>query len=193
MRSRALSRGNCASVLGNAHFNKGSGTDPLSLVMASAAFGNVARAALGFARDTDAEDDSCVISQVKNNLGRLDLPSLRYKIDGVFIDTDEGPAEVGMLVWLGESERSVSDLLRDTKRRSEREVADDWLCGVDGQGPRHGRLRLPTVPMGHPGLRPWAKRIVATITTSPQPAPQPSTCAAVDPFDLAANPSAYCA
>ena len=68
-------------MLGNAHFNKSAGSDPLSLVMGSAAFGNVARAALGFARDTEAEDGSCVISQVKNNLGRLDLPSLRYRID----------------------------------------------------------------------------------------------------------------
>jgi hypothetical protein len=125
--ARMADRSDCA-VLGNAHFNKSSGSDPLSLVMASAAFGNVARAALGFARDTEAEDDSCVISQVKNNLGRLDLPSLRYKIDGVVIDTDEGPAEVGHLVWLGESERSVSDLLRDTKRRSAQEIAGDWLC-----------------------------------------------------------------
>lgn len=125
--ARMADRTDCA-VLGNAHFNKGSGTDPLSLVMASAAFGNVARAALGFARDTEAEDESCVISQVKNNLGRLDLPSLRYKIDGVVIDTDEGPAEVGMLVWLGESDRSVADLLRGPARRTERETAADWLC-----------------------------------------------------------------
>ena len=63
----------CA-VLGNAHFNKSSGLDPLSLIMGSAAFGNVPRAQLGFARDTESEGDSYVISQVKNNLGRLDLP-----------------------------------------------------------------------------------------------------------------------
>jgi hypothetical protein len=52
-------------VLGNAHFNKSTGSDPLSLITGSAAFGNVARAALGFARDTEDEDGSCVISQVK--------------------------------------------------------------------------------------------------------------------------------
>ena len=73
--------------------------------MGSAAFGNVARAALGFARDTEAEDGSCVISQAKNNLGRLDLPSLRYRIDPASVDTDEGPAEVGKLIMLGESDR----------------------------------------------------------------------------------------
>jgi hypothetical protein len=116
-------------VLGNAHFNKSSGSDPLSLIMGSAAFGNVARAALGFARDADAEDGSCVISQIKNNLGRLDLPSLRYRIEAVGIDTDEGPTEIGKLVMLGESDRSVADILRDRGGRDSdgaRDV-DEWL------------------------------------------------------------------
>jgi hypothetical protein len=119
------------TVLGNAHFNKSSGNDPLSLVMGSAAFGNVARAALGFARDTEADDGSCVISQVKNNLGRLDLPSLRYRIDTAFIDTAEGVAEVGALVMLGESDRSVADILRDrgqsSEERSQTDEAAEWI------------------------------------------------------------------
>jgi hypothetical protein len=107
--------------------------------MGSAAFGNVARAALGFARDTEDDEGSCVISQVKNNLGRLDLPSLRYRIEGVFIDTKEGPAEIGHLIWLGESERSVADLLRGHEKRTEREAAADWLCELlDHPGARQG-------------------------------------------------------
>jgi hypothetical protein len=129
--ARLADRTGCA-VLGNAHFNKSSGSDPLSLVMGSAAFGNVARAALGFARDTEAEDQSCVISQVKNNLGRLDLPSLRYRIDTAWIDTDEGQAEVGQLVMLGESDRSVADILRDrgatsADDRSDLDEAGEWI------------------------------------------------------------------
>jgi AAA domain len=130
--ARLADRTGCV-VLGNAHFNKSTGSDPLTLIMASAAFGNVARAVLGFARDTDAEDQSCVISQVKNNLGRLDLPSLRYRIDTAWIDTDEGQAEVGKLVMLGESDRSVADILRDrgdTTERTERDDAKDFLRGV---------------------------------------------------------------
>jgi hypothetical protein len=127
---RLADRTGCA-VLGNAHFNKSAGSDPLSLIMGSAAFGNVARAALGFARDTEAEDGSCVISQAKNNLGRLDLPSLRYRIDAATVATDEGPAEVGKLVMLGESERSVSDILRDSRHDAdsleERRDAASWI------------------------------------------------------------------
>jgi hypothetical protein len=128
---RLADRTGCAA-LGNAHFNNSTGLDPLSLIMGSAAFGNVARAALGFARDTEAEDGSCVISQVKNNLGRLDLPSLRYRIESVTIDTDEGPADVGKLAMLGESDRSLADILsdqgnKDKFEQSEHNEIDQWL------------------------------------------------------------------
>jgi 5S rRNA maturation endonuclease (ribonuclease M5) len=119
-------RTDCA-VLGNAHFNKSTGSDPLMMIMASSAFGNVARAALGFARDADG---SCVISQIKNNLGRLDLPSLKYRINSTTVETDEGPAEVGRLVMDGESKRSVADILRgrgDRDSKSKNKEVDQWL------------------------------------------------------------------
>lgn len=100
------------TILGNAHFNKGTGSDPLALVMASSAFGNVARAVLGFVRDPDADEEgTCVISVVKNNLGRMDLPSLTYRIDNVVLRTPKGPSEVGKLVMTGESLRTVGDIL----------------------------------------------------------------------------------
>jgi hypothetical protein len=138
---RLADKTGCA-VLGNAHFNKSNGSDPLSLIMGSAAFGNVARAALGFARDTESEDGSCVISQAKNNLGRLDLPSLSYRIDSVIIDTDEGPADVGKLIMLGESERTVSDILSDRGSRDdkgEHNEIDQWLIDYlkDSDGEAH--------------------------------------------------------
>ena len=100
--------------------------------MGSVAFSNVSRAALAFAADPEAEDGSCVISQAKNNLGRLDLPSLRYRIESAEIDTDDGPADVGKLVMLGESDRSVGDILRDRgdgdeDDRSELSEAAEWL------------------------------------------------------------------
>jgi AAA domain len=134
---RLADRTGCA-VLGNAHFNKSAGSDPMSLIMGSAAFGNVARAALGFAQDTDTDDGSCVISQVKNNLGRLDLPSLRYRIEEASVDTSEGPAYVGKLVMLGESDRSVSDILRDHgdgDDQEERDYAMTWLRDLLKDGP----------------------------------------------------------
>lgn len=122
------------TVLGNAHFNKSMGNDPMSLIMGSAAFGNVVRAALGFARNDDGDDGGCVISQVKNNLGKLDLPSLAYIIEEAIIDTPEGPASVGRLVMRGESERTVTDILGsrggdDGESRTERDEAVEWLKG----------------------------------------------------------------
>jgi hypothetical protein len=136
---RLADRTGCV-VLGNAHFNKSIGSDPLSLIMGSAAFANVARAALGFARDTEAEDGSCVISQVKNNLGRLDLPSLRYCIDSATVDIEEGPAEVGKLAMLGESDRSVADILSDRDRNGRNDGDDQdeveaWLAELLADGP----------------------------------------------------------
>ena len=122
-------------VLGNGHFNKNT-TDPLAAVMGSAAFANVVRAALGFAVDPD--DGSHVISQIKNNLGRLDLPSLSYEIEAATIVTPEGPAEVGRLVMTGEAARSVADILRDRadeEERTERSDVQRWLIGyLDGAG-----------------------------------------------------------
>lgn len=126
--ARLADRTSCA-VLGNAHFNKSTGTDPLALIMGSAAFGNVSRAALGFARD-ESEGGACVISQIKNNLGRLDLPSLQYRIEEAHLDTAEGVASVGRFVLVGESARSVADILADTgsaEERDERDAAAEFV------------------------------------------------------------------
>jgi hypothetical protein len=119
-------------VVGLAHFNKSSGTDPLNLVSGSRAFTAVIRAAIGIARDPDADDGSCVMTQIKNNLGKLDVPSLRYVVEGAAIPTDEGPADVGVLRFIGDSDRSVYDILRDHNDRddadrSERDDAAEWL------------------------------------------------------------------
>ncbi len=120
----------CA-VFGLAHFNKATGTDVLSRIMGGRAFSAVARAAIAFARDTTADDGSCVISQVKNNLGRLDLPSMRYQVDSVELDTEEGPAQWGRLVMLGETDTHVNDLLDETPAPkgevNEREEVRTWL------------------------------------------------------------------
>lgn len=86
-------RTGCA-VIGLAHFNKSASPDPLNLITGSRAFSAVARAVLAVACDDDSGDGSCVISQAKNNLGRLDLPSLGYRIESHTIETDDSPAEV---------------------------------------------------------------------------------------------------
>jgi len=124
-------RTGCA-VVGLAHFNKSASPDALNLITGSRAFSAVARAVIAIARDDEAGDGSCVMSQAKNNLGRLDLPSLRYLVESVEIPTDEGPAYVGKLTITGESDRSVADILGDGATgdgddRGERDEAAAWL------------------------------------------------------------------
>ncbi len=119
------------SIFGLAHFNKATGTDVLSRITGSRAFAAVARAVIAFARDTTADDGSCVLSQVKNNLGRLNLPSLRYRVDSVTLDTDEGPGQWGRLEFIGETNTHVDELLNDgtgnSGDREEQDEVTEWL------------------------------------------------------------------
>ncbi|MBE8471066.1 AAA family ATPase [Streptomyces justiciae] len=117
-----------ALTLGIAHFNKGNSTDPSQLISGSGAFKDLARAVLAFARDR--ETDEQVMTQTKNSLGRLDLPSLAYCIEGFDVPTAKGTANVGRLVFLGVSERTVEDTLSapvDRDDVSERDEAVAWL------------------------------------------------------------------
>lgn len=117
-----------AVMLGIAHFNKAQNTDAASLLTGSSAFREVARAIFGFAADQTCGDK--VITQVKNSVGRSDLPSLAYRIDTAVIETPAGDAEVGRFVMLGPSDRTVADILGaggafdDT---DEQHDAADWL------------------------------------------------------------------
>lgn len=93
------------------HFNK-TIADIMTMISGSRAWGEVARACIAVARDDDADDLTNVVTQVKNNLGRLDLPSLAYTIDDVAVQTDFGEdAHPGRLRWLGESDTTADDLL----------------------------------------------------------------------------------
>lgn len=123
----------CA-VFGLAHFNKSTGLDPMSRIMGGRAFGAVARATIAFARDTLTDDGSCVISQIKNNLGPTELPSLRYVVEPVQIHTTKGPATWGRLVMTGETTTHVRQLMdetpptkEETDTRKEVDRARQWL------------------------------------------------------------------
>jgi hypothetical protein len=129
-------------VLGIAHFTKATGSDPLLAISGSAAFGQLIRSAIGFARDEDHEQ--YVLSTVKNNLGREDLPSLSYTIDPAAVDTPTGPAHVSQFVLTGEeSDLTVADLLRNAagpegtvKRDAAAVWLQGWLAEQGGSAPR---------------------------------------------------------
>lgn len=118
-------------LLGIAHFNKGGGTDAASLITGSGAFKNVPRSVFGFARDETDENGGRVMSQVKNSLGRDDLPSLSYVIESAEVHTRKGTATTGRFSFTGTSDRSVADLLRDSRNDpedvEERRDAATWI------------------------------------------------------------------
>lgn len=124
-----------AILLGIAHFNKASGTDAASLLSGSHAFRDVPRTIFGFARDESDESGSRVMSQVKNSLGRDDLPSLSYVIESAEVETRKGIAFTGKFAFTGESDRSVAEILRDSRRDP-----DDVEEAKDAAGWIHGYL-----------------------------------------------------
>lgn len=128
-----------AMVIGLAHFNKSADGDPLNLVTGSRAFTAYVRSVVAIARDPDSDAGQCIISQVKNNLGRMDLPNLTYVIRSVTVKTDEGDCDTGRIFLTGESEKSVRDILADTATaadRTDRAECADWLREKLTAGPQ---------------------------------------------------------
>ena len=120
-----------ACVLGLIHCNKSSSSDALTLVMASRAFVAVARAVLFVM--VDPEDEARrLLGQPKNNLGRSDLSSLMFTIEGAHVaTTDEGEVWTGRLVWAGQTDRTIRDAVEaaaeSTGDRTATSEAADWL------------------------------------------------------------------
>jgi hypothetical protein len=113
-----------------AHFNKTVDTDVLSKIPGARAWAEVARAAFGLAEDRDSDEDDeesarrYVASQIKNNLGRLDLPHISYRIEETVIETEDGPASVGRWVMAGESDLGVEDVLNRRPDNRGREISE---------------------------------------------------------------------
>jgi len=107
-------------------------TDSLNRVLGSGAFTQVPRAVHFVARDPDAEDGSCLLLIAKSNLGPLDIPGLRYRVEEASVESGGTEASTGRLEWLGEVDVEVSDVLRSAasdEDRSERDEAAEWLVG----------------------------------------------------------------
>jgi hypothetical protein len=128
----ALARTANVTCLGLIHVSKSSSHDALTLLMASRAFTAVARSVLFILVDPD-DDTRRVLGLAKNNLGRTDLPLRSFRIKGVLVTTTAAGDEVwtGQLEWLGESERSLRDLVEQAAaERSDRGAVQDateWL------------------------------------------------------------------
>lgn len=104
------------AVAALAHFNKSRDVDAGSMVSGSRAWMEVARASILIAREQRGEEENQqwvqVLTQHKNNLGSLDLPSLEYRIANHQFTLDDGEEiRIGRLEWLGNSETTADEIL----------------------------------------------------------------------------------
>ncbi len=182
----ALADRTASAVLGLIHVNKGGGSDALNLVMGSRAFGAVARSVL-FAMASPDDEALKLLGQPKNNLGRSDLPTITYGIDGVKVaDHEEGEIWTGRVRWMGQSNLSISDALAaagdSVDTRSAVKDAEEWLgdflaemggCAASkavkdaAEAAGHSKrtldrarqnLRIASKPEGFPRVRPTGAR-----------------------------------
>ncbi|WP_018180380.1 AAA family ATPase [Jongsikchunia kroppenstedtii] len=127
-------------VIGVAHLNKSGNGDVVAGINGSSAFGEVARAVFGFAKDPDSDDGDRIMSQEKNSIGDEDL-AITYRIEPVTVTTDSGrSAEVGRFVLVGNSDRTVGDVLRSAgmappKSSQDHDEIDSWLRSMLSCGP----------------------------------------------------------
>lgn len=120
-------------VLGIIHHNKSGSDDPLQVVMGSRAFTAVARSVHSVVRDPDDDTGKGrLFGTPKNNLGRDDLPTRCFTIEGFAVDTDNGPAWTGQVVWGEERAEGIGDAMRranlSQEDRSATSEAMEWLA-----------------------------------------------------------------
>jgi hypothetical protein len=144
------------AVVGLIHVNKSASTDPLSLLMASRAFPAVARAVLFVLADPDDETIR-LLGLAKSNLGRTDLATLMFQIDGAHVaDTEEGPIYSSRLRWAGETDRSLTEALEAVSGGSEPRTASGeaaaWLgdyLTLHGSSADHADIKKDGTEAGH--------------------------------------------
>jgi hypothetical protein len=139
-------------ILGLAHFTKNGAADPLNRIAGSGAFGQLIRSAIAFSKVEDEDSDKFVLSQVKNNLGRTDIPSFEYTIQSAVVEAEDGDAHVSRFALGPVADTSVTAQMDNGNRSAEdREIArdamswlSDYLCDNGGEATRsdvlkHGR------------------------------------------------------
>ena len=131
-------------VVGLIHVNKGSHTDPLTSIMASRAFAAVARAVAYAIVDRDDPAER-LLGVPKNNLGRDDLPTLRYRIETVYVgqSVTDKPVHGPRIVWAGEDGRSVADVMDDNASggNADRSAIEDATAWLEHHLAHHGGLQ----------------------------------------------------
>lgn len=123
-------RSDCVA-LGIIHVNKSSGKDAGNLIMGSRAFNAVARSVM-MAIVSPEEPGLYLLAMSKNNLGRMDLDALTYRIEGECVGKDANDDEVwtGRIEWVGLDPRHISDLIEASSQGTKKSALDEaieWL------------------------------------------------------------------
>jgi hypothetical protein len=117
-----------AACVGIMHWSKAPTMVALDRVNGSRGFTAAARSMLGVGEDP--QDPSVrLFLLAKSNLGRLDVPALRYRIETRIIESPVGPIETSGVVWIGEAPgMTARDLFTtpqgDEERSATEEVAE---------------------------------------------------------------------
>lgn len=129
-----------AMVLIN-HFGKGSGNVGAKL-SGSHAWRDLTRSYLAFATDPDTNER--IVTQDKNNYG-TGRGSWKFALESVTVATDDGPADVGCVRFLGASEVTVGDLINrdlndddEDDRNAAQAFVVDYLHNRDGYEAKAG-------------------------------------------------------
>ena len=127
-------------ALGLAHFNKAGVTELLARINGSKAFATAVRSVLAVGTHPDNENDRLCVLAKANMTSKLDVPALRFRIEGTTIPpTDDGPdITTARVTILGEETGHHPDQLLATPTGEERNLTDeatDWLQDVLADGP----------------------------------------------------------
>lgn len=120
-----------------AHMNRAPSTDVLDRIAGSLGLSRASRSVLAVVENPDAEGERLLVL-AKSNLGRLEVPSLRFAVEGAEVPTPSGPASAGRVVHLGEAPAfTARNALQavDAEERTARAEAEEWLADLLAGGP----------------------------------------------------------
>jgi len=114
-----------ATVLAVAHFAKGGGA-AIDKLSGSHEFIDRARAVLMFATD---DDGTKIAELVKSNYARSSEANIAFRLDSVPVDIDGRTVDIGAVTILGETSRSVGDVINAAQEDDAEEMHDAqrWL------------------------------------------------------------------
>lgn len=126
----ALAARQNVTVMGLSHFGKRDGHDSGKLLLGSVAWSQVARCVLSIAEDP--ETGTRVLTNTKANYTASDR-SVEFRIVGTTVQTEDGPAEIGSVQWLGDTTLDARDLLAGSADDGSRGI-DSWLTQLLANG-----------------------------------------------------------